>query len=169
MEEYNLHKSELVNKFYNDNIGAMTTLIVNSGLPLHYLDDIFNESLEEVWKINKRGQKISNFKIFLLFQIFKNNALNFAQKERLRETVDLSNSSSSDLGHYNLYESKVEIDHLEHLFDLMDPKCKQILSLFNEGYSNEEISQIMNLQKNTVATYKSTCFDKLEELISSKI
>ncbi|MBK7800038.1 MAG: hypothetical protein IPJ53_13115 [Saprospiraceae bacterium] len=33
-----------------------------------------------------------------------------------------------------------------------------------EGYSNEEIGQFMNLQKNSVASYKSKCLDKFEEL-----
>jgi RNA polymerase sigma factor (sigma-70 family) len=169
LEEYNLHTSDLVNKFFKENTGAMTTIMRNAGLSLHFIDDVFNESLAEVWKLNNRGQKLTNFNTFFLFQIFKNNAINFAQKERRRETVDLSNTSHLDFGHSNLYESKVELDHMEYLLNLMEPKCREILSLFDKGYSNEEISQMMNLQKNTVATYKSTCFDKLEELISTRI
>lgn len=169
MEEYNLHTSELVNKFYNNNIGAMTTLMKNAGLSLHFLDDVFNESLEEVWKINNRGQKLTNFNTFFLFQIFRNNAINFSKKEKRRETVDISNTSTIESGHSNLYELTVELDHIEYLLNLMEPKCREILSLVDKGYSNEEISQLLNLQKNTVYTYKSTCFDKLEELISSRI
>lgn len=140
----------------------------NAGLPLHFMDDIFNESLEEVWKMNNKGQVLTNFNRFFINRIFKNNVLNFAQKERLRTKVDLSNTSSANSAK-NWHESKVELDHLEYLLNLMEPKCRQIISLFHEGYSNEEIGEIMQLQKATVATYKSTCFDKLEQLIATKM
>lgn len=59
----------------------MTIIVRNAGLPNHFLDDLFNESLEEVWKITKRGQKISNFNNFFVYQIFKNNVINFAHKD----------------------------------------------------------------------------------------
>lgn len=146
----------------------MTSIMQNAGLPLHFMDDIFNESLEEVWKMNNKGQVLTNFNRFFINRIFKNNVLNFAQKERLRTKVDLSNTSSANSAK-NWHESKVELDHLEYLLNLMEPKCRQIISLFHEGYSNEEIGEIMQLQKATVATYKSTCFDKLEQLIATKM
>ncbi|MBK7357748.1 MAG: sigma-70 family RNA polymerase sigma factor [Saprospiraceae bacterium] len=168
MEQYNLHTTDLVNRFYKGNIGAMTSIMQNAGLPLHFMDDIFNESLEEVWKMNNKGQVLTNFNRFFINRIFKNNVLNFAQKERLRTKVDLSNTSSANSAK-NWHESKVELDHLEYLLNLMEPKCRQIISLFHEGYSNEEIGEIMQLQKATVATYKSTCFDKLEQLIATKM
>ncbi|MBK6545772.1 MAG: sigma-70 family RNA polymerase sigma factor [Saprospiraceae bacterium] len=147
----------------------MTIIVRNAGLPMHFLDDIFNESLEEVWKIANKGQKISNFNSFFIYQIFKKNVLNFAQKERLRETVGISNSLSKDFSHDNLFESIVEADHIEYFLNLMEPNCRQIIRLYIEGYSNEEMSKIMQLQKNTISTYKSKCFDKLENLISSKL
>ena len=168
MEQYNLHTTDLVNRFYKGNIGAMTSIMQNAGLPLHFMDDIFNESLEEVWKMNNKGQVLTNFNRFFINRIFKNNVLNFAQKERLRTKVDLSNTSSANSAK-NWHESKVELDHLEYLLNLMEPKCRQIISLFHKGYSNEEIGEIMQLQKATVATYKSTCFDKLEQLIATKM
>ena len=66
MEVFILQSQDQVNKFYYDNLATMSFIIKNTGLPHHHLDDLFNESLEEVWKINSRGQIISNLKSFFL-------------------------------------------------------------------------------------------------------
>ncbi|MBK7302902.1 MAG: sigma-70 family RNA polymerase sigma factor [Saprospiraceae bacterium] len=166
MEVFILQSQDQVNKFYDDNFATMSFIIKNSGLLHHYLDDLFNESLEEVWKMNSRGQIISNLKSFFLNHIFKKNALNLAEKERKRKNTDISENLSPvfSVGTSNIIESKIALEHIEHILSLMQPTCRKIIKYYLEGYSNEEIGQFMNLQKNSVASYKSKCLDKFEEL-----
>ncbi|MBK8404215.1 MAG: hypothetical protein IPL25_09055 [Saprospiraceae bacterium] len=85
MEVFILQSQDQVNKFYDDNFATMSFIIKNSGLPHHYLDDLFNESLEEVWKINSRGQIISNLKSFFLNHIFKKKCLKPCRKGEKKE------------------------------------------------------------------------------------
>lgn len=124
--------------------------------------------VEQILKQKFRGEaKLSSY----FYRIFYNKGVDILRKRSshgveylpVDETIPQADPAKNIL---DLLEVKDDVRKIQGLLQKLNPKCRQILLLFYEGYSMEEIAEKAELKNAESATsQKYKCFKKLMSFV----
>jgi RNA polymerase sigma factor (sigma-70 family) len=129
--------------------------------------DALQEVYIKLWKLKDRLKEYNSIEAFAM-TITKNHCLD---KIKLKKTVTLESKhtyykSNDDIDPQIQLELKDDIKNISKLLSLLPEQQRIILELRDmEGYSYEEIEEVMNLPVNTIRVNLSRARKKIREFL----
>ncbi len=129
--------------------------------------DALQEVYIKLWKLKDRLKEYNSIEAFAM-TITKNHCLD---KIKLKKTVTLESKhtyykSNDDIDPQIQLELKDNINNISKLLSLLPEQQRIILELRDmEGYSYEEIEEVMNLPVNTIRVNLSRARKKIREFL----
>lgn len=130
-------------------------------------EDIAQESFIALWGSASSIENENHLKAFL-YQITKNNCLNYLKREKIKNRFTEVNKIEQIDREFSYMVIEEEIERImRHMIETLPPKCSEIFMLAMKGKSNEEIANQLRISINTVKTQKKISYNRLREHISS--
>jgi RNA polymerase sigma factor (sigma-70 family) len=126
--------------------------------------------------VNRSFNNVSSLKTYL-FQIFSNKCIDLIRKKTTnKQKVHQSALEPDLLSHLpdatkNVIEKLIDaqkIDQIKQYLEVIGEKCKEVLLLFEDGYTDREIAE--QLSYNNAAVVKTTrlrCLEKIKKLFNN--
>lgn len=126
-------------------------------------ENLLQDCFVKIWKNCHQYDSTKGRLFTWLLNIARNTALNFLRSAHLFEHVEIQQADAP------VYTDKltVEITHLNYIginetVQLLDPKLKQVIDLiYYLGYTQQEVSQKLNLPLGTVKTRTRTALKQM--------
>lgn len=126
-------------------------------------ENLLQDSFVKIWKNCHQYDSTKGRLFTWLLNIARNTALNFLRSAHLFEHVEIQQVDTP------VYTDKitVEITHVNYIgisetVQLLDPKLKQVIDLiYYLGYTQQEVSQKLNLPLGTVKTRTRTALKQM--------
>jgi RNA polymerase sigma factor (sigma-70 family) len=121
--------------------------------------ELSKDLLQDFWsKMLVQKVEIRNLRAYFLWSA-KNLVIDYYRKRQVR--LNHKDDSVEDRV-YSSFASQMEVDHLEfQLQKLLGPEDLQIWKLHAQGFTNEEISEMLSLKPKTIANRKSMIINLL--------
>lgn len=133
--------------------------------------DIVQEVFIKTWEKQPAQPHYNAIKSFLYTSV-KNKCLNYLKSKHYRVTGNLSSVN------LELLESKesfltevVNVEthaNLERAIEKLPDKCKRVIQLSLNNYSNKDIAEELSITTSTVRTQKQTAYEKLRNILLIK-
>jgi RNA polymerase sigma-70 factor (ECF subfamily) len=156
--------------FFKENYQAACLIANRYVKNLEQSEDLVQDVFIVMWERWESVQKCNNPRNYL-FTAVKNHALNHILRGK-KETVEFSDifREIPEDDATDFYDNEVMAVKILHAIDVLPPQCKKIFNLaYQKNLSYQEISDELNISKNTIKTqigiaYKSLRI-KLNELV----
>ena len=130
-------------------------------------EDIVQESLLRAWSGIEKLNDLSSSKSWLL-TIVRREFLRKIEQGKRRKEEELSDSEYLLPSDFNL-ENQAELNEVINLILLLEEEYKEILILQSiYGYKVKEISDLLNINENTISTRVFRARKQLKEIMSKK-
>ncbi|MFZ4260712.1 RNA polymerase sigma factor [Sphingobacterium sp. HJSM2_6] len=155
---------EIMRRYENQVYQSILKFTKSKDISAELSQDIFIK----LWEIRQQASTIKSISAWL-YTLSKNNSLNYlkqqlARKQRETSYADLSPScvQGEDVIVLKDYQTV-----LNSLYDTLPPKRKEIFLLkLNDGLSNEEIAQVLQISSHTVKNQLSKSYLFIRKFIS---
>lgn len=156
---------ETIYKRYWDLLYNITFSLVQDK---HLSADIIQDVFTWIW-LNKKDLEITSLKAYLCAAV-KFKTLNYIRNQKNKKTISIF-TTGNDL-HFFSIEDKLEFKELERIIQQavkkLPPQCQNIYILRkDEGLSNREIAQNLNLSVKTVENHISIALKRLRAALLS--
>lgn len=131
-------------------------------------EDIVQEVFIELWNQRAKFESHEHIKAFLYLSI-KNRCLNFLKRNNTKIKHLQSYPNETE---YPFEKFVLEAETAANLYEVINTlpeQQKKVILLNLEGYSNEEISQELDISINTVKLYKKLAYNRLRSGLNSTI
>ena len=180
----NLKESKMVKRKAEEQLFNRHSYLIKEGINKYSLDqeDSFNAYSDTILQVinNVSGnlfEKRSSLKTYL-YRIFNNKCVDLIRKKTtnkgsVHQTAPISDMLSiiSDPAKTIIQQlvEKNDIEFLRKKLNEIGENCKQLLSMFAEGFNDKEISLSMQYKSaDVVKTSRLRCLDKLRQLYKTK-
>lgn len=133
-------------------------------------EDLTQDLFIKLWLNRNVLVQVNNLNAYL-FRVAKNMVLNHLEQNRTKESYIAKSFSQpplyEDIIEDNIYAE--ELSHLIwHIIENMPRKRRQIFKMSrNEGLSNDEIANLLNLSKRTVENQITNALSEIKKIIYS--
>jgi RNA polymerase sigma-70 factor, ECF subfamily len=129
------------------------------------LQDLFTKLYYEI----KSGTNIENYRAWL-YKVLINSLRTYYRNEKTRIVVNnklaFKNQLSDDI--YDTYIRDERLSIVSASIAKMPEKEKNILLLYHNGFSYQEISEILNINYTSVGTFIARAVEKLKTILKSQ-
>lgn len=180
----NLKKSKMVRRKAEEELFSRHIYFIRDGIYKYLLDkeDAFNAYSDTILQAidsisGDRFEERSSLKTYL-YRIFNNKCVDLIRKRTTNKSSVHQTAPISDMlamisdpakTVIQLLIEKNDIDLLKKKLEETGENCKQLLSMFAEGYNDKEIAMSMEYKSaDVVKTSRLRCIDKLRQLYNIK-
>ena len=179
-----LKESKMVRRKAEEELFSRHIYFIKEGINKYSLDqeDAFNAYSDTILQVienvsNDRFEKRSSLKTYL-YRIFNNKCVDLIRKKTTNKSSVHQTAPISDMLTMISDPAKTIIQQLVEKTDLallktklteIGENCKQLLTMFAEGYNDKEIAVTMEYKSaDVVKTSRLRCLDKLRQLYNIK-
>lgn len=163
----NRKKESLYKEMYDKYHKDMYRYALNLSRSKSEAEDIVQESLLRAWSGIENLNDLSSSKSWLL-TIVRREFLRKIEQGKRRKEEELSDSEYLLPSEFDL-DNQAELNEVINLILLLEEEYKEILLLQSiYGYKVKEISDLLNINENTISTRVFRARKQLKELMSKK-
>lgn len=130
-------------------------------------EDCVQEAFIALWNNREGIETPAHLKSFL-YQVCRNNALNYLKHERVKN--EYYAQGIQELESQVCFINYVIEEEVERILAVTEqelaPRCREIFKLAMQGMDNEEIAQLLGIAENTVKTQKKIAYKRLKQNIA---
>ena len=154
----------LFETYYNSLCAYCYSLTQNSALS----EDIVQNAIVKIWDNRKNLNIHTSLKSYLhkmVYNDFVNEYLKLKKKTDFLENIRIASVNNSIEQDDTIINKKLSL--IDKAIDELPSKCRSVFILNKkEGYSYEEISEILNISKNTVENHISNALSKIRKKLT---
>mgnify|MGYP002595472770 FL=1 len=130
-------------------------------------EDCVQEAFISLWNNRESIASTVHLKSFL-YQVCRNNALNYLKHERIKNeyAAAMVNELDSRVCFINYVIEEETERILARTEQDLPPRCREIFVLAMQGKDNEEIARLLGVSENTVKTQKKIAYKRLKQNIA---